>query len=161
MQLVKLHTGNDKSKMTTETLHTVIQYKYKHYEKWAYFLLIFIQNVRGTSATRSLAFLLLDMRFWYLRWINHNCVIVCTTIPWYRRTSETFGTGLMHNINKCKQTSQWFTNQIEDIGSYELTYSIPPHALHNSLEFSYITYMLHSLISYFTDIKANISQCKV
>lgn len=60
------------------------------------------------------------------------------------------------------QTSQWFTNQTEDIVSYDLTYNTPPpHALHNSLEFSYITYMLHSLISYFTDIKANISQCKV
>lgn len=64
---------NDKSKMTTETLHTVIQYKYKHYEKWACFLLIFIQNVRGASATRSLVLLLLDMRFWYLRWNNYNC----------------------------------------------------------------------------------------
>lgn len=45
-----------------------------------------------------------------------------------------------------------------------LTIPPPPHALHNSLEFSYITYMLHSLISYFTDIKANIppnAKCKL
>lgn len=52
------------------------------------------------------------------------------------------------------QKSQWFTNQSEDIVSYDLT--ITPHALHNSLEFSYITYMLHSHISYLIDIKANI-----
>lgn len=145
--------------MTTKTLHTVIQYKYKHYEKWACFPLIFIQNVRGASATRSLFCLLVDMGFWYLRWMStiNNCVIVFTAVPWYWRTLETFGTGLMHNINKCKQTSKWFTNQTEDIiVSYDLTHNIPPHALHNSLEFSYITYMLHSLISYFTDIKANI-----
>lgn len=148
--------------MTTETLHTVIQYEYKHYEKWTCFLLIFIQNVRGTSATRSLFFLLLDMVLIFTLDVNHKCVIVFTTVPWYWRTLETFGTGLMHNINKCKQTSQWFTNQTEDIiVSYDLTYNIPPHALHICLEFSYITYMLHSLISYFTDIKANISQCKV
>lgn len=125
--------------------------------------LIFIQNVRGASATRSLFFLLLDMRFWYLRWmLTITVLLFLQQFPWYWRTLETFGTGLMHNINKRKQTSQWFTNQTEDIiVSYDLTYNIPPHALHNSLEFSYITYMLHSLISYFTDIKANISQCKV
>jgi len=149
--------------MTTENLHTVIQYKYKH-EKWACFLLIFIQNVRGASATRRCMFP--PLRYAVLIFsldVNHNCVIVFTTVAWYWRTLETFGTGLMHNINKCKQTSQWFTNQTEDIiVSYDLTHNIPPpHALHNSLGFSYITYMLHSLISYFTDIKANISQCKV
>lgn len=59
--------------------------------------------------------------------VNHKYVIVFTTVPWYWRTLETFGTGLMHNINECKQTSQWFTNQTEDIiVSYDLTYNNPP-----------------------------------
>lgn len=84
--------------------------------------------------------------------VNHNCVIVFTTVQWYWRTLETFGTGLMHNINKCKQTSQWFTNQTEDIiVSYDLTYNIPPmhytivlnfHILH----ICYILLFLSSLI---------------
>lgn len=149
--------------MTTETLHTVIQYKYKHYEKMSLFSSHFYTKCKGCFGNQE--FILPPFRYEVLIFtldIDHNCVIVFTTVPWYWRTLETFGTGLMHNINERKQTSQWFTNQTEDIiVSYDLTYNIPPHALHNSLEFSYITYMLHSLISYFTDIKANISQCKV
>lgn len=135
--------------MTTETLHTVIQYKYKHYEKWVCFLLIFIQNVRGASATRSLFFLLLDMRFRYLRWILTITVLLFfTTVSWYWRTLETFGTGLMHNINKRKQTSQWFTNQTEDIIiSYDLTYSIPA-PMHYTMSWIFI-YYIYATFSYF------------
>lgn len=57
----------DNNRMTTETLQTVIQYKYKHYEKWTYFLSVFIQNVRGALATNTL-FLLFNTRFW-LHWM--------------------------------------------------------------------------------------------
>lgn len=153
MQLAKYHTGNDMNKMTTKTLHTVIQYKYKHYEKWACFLLIFVQNVRGASATRNVFCLFEDMGFWYLRWMStiNNCVIVLTAVPWYWRTLETFGTGLMHNINKCKQTSQWFTNQTEDIiVSYDLTHNIPP-PMHYTIVLNFhilhICYILLFLIS--------------
>lgn len=82
--------------------------------------------------------------------VNHSCVIVFTTVQWYWRTLETSGTGLMHNINKCKQTSQWFTNQTEDIiVSYDLTYNIPPMHYTIVLNFHilHICYILLFLIS--------------
>jgi hypothetical protein len=63
--------------------------------------------------------------------------------------------GLMHNNNKCKQTNKSAIHK-SNRRYYSVLLTIPPHALHNKLDFSYVTYMLHSLISYLTDIKANI-----
>lgn len=121
--------------------HTV---QYKHYEN-AFLSSSFIQSVIGAWATIP--------PFWYEVWIfmSYTHCYCVLTVPWFWQTLET---GLMHHSNNiCKQTSQWFTNQTEDsIVSFALTH-ITPHALHNSLEFSYITYMLHSLNSYFTDNK--------
>lgn len=134
-----------RGKMPTETLHTLIQYS---------------TNIMKTRLLSS-SFLytkcngcLSNHFFRYEGWIFTPYAYCVFTAPWYWQTLETFETGLMHNINNiCKQTSQWSTNQTEDIiVSYDLTH-ITPHALHNSLEFSYITYMLHSLNSYFTDNK--------
>lgn len=43
--------------------------------------------------------------------VKHVCFIVFTPVLWYRRTLETFGTGLMHYVNKCKQVSDSQINQ--------------------------------------------------
>lgn len=64
------------------------------------------------------------------------------------------GTGQMHDINKCKQTSDLQIKYI--IVRYDLGHNNFPHALHNSLGFSYITYMLHSLNFHFTCYKGKL-----
>lgn len=121
--------------------HTV---EYKHYEN-VFLSSSFLQCANGAWATIS--------PFWYevlifMSYFHCYCVL---TAPWYWQTLET---GLMHHSNSiCKQTSH--DSQIKQkIVLFHLNLlTLPPHALHNSLEFSYITYMLHSLNSYFTDNK--------
>lgn len=138
--------------MATETLHTATQYKYKHNEnlhrhneKWTS---LFSFKNRSTFPPLEMMCLIFTLD------LNHVC-IVFTTGMGYCRTEETFGTGPMHNINKCKQVSDSQINQ--KIHCHMILQYPLPHALHNSFGFPYITYMLHSLTSYFTDIKANIS----
>lgn len=85
------NTGNDENKMTTESLHTVIQYKYKHYEKMRLFSSNFYTKCKGCFISQEF----ISPPFWYEVLIfmldaNRNCVIVFTTVPWYWRTLETF-----------------------------------------------------------------------
>lgn len=101
----------DKNKMTKETLHTVIQYKYKRYEKWACFHLIFCTKCKWCFGNPEFILLLLDMRFRYLDGNNNN-VIVFTTVPWCWRTLETFGQDWCTTLtNTNKQVSDWQIKQ--------------------------------------------------
>lgn len=152
--------------MTTEKSTHATQHEYKRYENPARFRLFYTKGegcfgrpgprrlLRGGTLLFLLLFFLFSTCVFILR-VNRVCVIVLVTPE---DAGKTVGTGLMH-VNECKQVSDSQINQ--KIYLILLTVTPPPppphHALHNSLEFSYITYMLHSLISYVTDIKANIS----
>lgn len=101
----------DKNKMTTKNptySHTI---RVQTLWKMSSFSSHFYTKCKGCFGNQE--FILPPLRYESLIIaldVNHNSVIVFTTVPWYWRTAETFGTGLMHNINKCKQTSQWSTN---------------------------------------------------
>lgn len=86
--LAKQYIGNDKNKSTTEILHTVVQYKYKHYENELFFLFsshsisFSIQNVRGCFDNQEFIFPLLGYEVLIsMPDIYHNCVTVFKTVP--------------------------------------------------------------------------------
>lgn len=62
---------------STNPTHTVVQHKYKHYEKCS----PFYTKCEGASATGSL-FLGYELLIFTLD-VNHGCVVVFTTVVWY------------------------------------------------------------------------------
>lgn len=69
------------------------------------FTIIFVQNLKVASATRSAFFHRWVWCFVFTLDVEYVCFIVFTPVLWYRRTLETFWTGLMHYVNKCRKKS--------------------------------------------------------
>lgn len=134
-----------------KSLPTATQYEYKH-EKLTFFLLFYTKR---EGCFRHPGPLLL-LQGWFFFFLFHICVYsACKPCLHYCLCQSLADTGW------CWKQSGWdwctLTNANKSVihkstRRYIWSYlQLTPHALHNSLELSYITYMLHSLISYVTD----------